>query len=319
MKGIPHFGIETAEAINSLQDRQPKDINPRTLRGVTDLHTLFRYLLKNEYLFIIEHPNTNRLYTSWCWDIRFNYRDREIFIPYYSYRTFFHRAIERDLNNPYLTISTLEDKKKYISVRHSFEVNKFIIDNRKEGYRHPTIRVYHPSTDNYFQIDITSLPYLAENVFYIDELLRRHTNYKFLLSEFDTTSKDRHYFDFTSKKNREKRLYLKEGYPTYGEKYTDLNYQDIRTFIVNPFSDEAQQMTTDDDYVTRVYDFESYLYCLFAQKAQPYEKDIKQRWSELSTKKRFITLGNTYPLTLKYYYTDKPNEFRKLTYERFKQ
>lgn len=317
MKGLPHFGVETLATINSLQERQPKVIDPLMLNGVTDLHTLFRYLMKNEYLFIIEHPNTHRLFTSWCWDIRFNYRDREVFIPYYSYETFLHQAIERDLSNPYLTISKADNKKKHIAVRHNFEMNKLIIDNEKEGYRHKNVCVYQPSTDSYLQIDIQSLPYLSENTFSVYELLRRHTNYKFMLSEFDLTSKDHHYLDFNSKKSREKRIRERQGFKTYSNNYINLNYQDIRTYVVNPFSDEARQMTTDEDYVTRVYDFESYLYCLFAQHAEPLELEFKQLWSSLGVTKRFITLGDTYPLTLKYYYTDKQHTFKKLTYERF--
>lgn len=318
MKGIPYQGVELTASVNSLPDRQPDIIDPLELRGVTDIHTLFRYLMQNEYLFIIEHPNTHRLFASWCWDIRFNYRDREIFIPYYSYKTFFHRAIERDLSNPYLTISTLEDEKKYILVRHDYELNKLILDDRKSKYRRNNITVYHPSTDSYVQLALTDLPYLSESLFSVPELLRRHTNYKFLLSEFDITSKTPYYYDFNSKKSREKRILLKEGYSIYADSFMDLNYQDIRTFVVSPFSEEANQMTSDDDYVTRVYDFESYLYCLFAQEAQPYELEHKQAWADLGTKKRFVTLGETYPLTLKYYYTDRPHTFRKLTYERFR-
>lgn len=318
MKGVPYFGEETYRKLEALQDRQPEEINPLKLRGVTDIHTLFRHLLKNEYLFIINHPNTNRQFASWCWDIRFNYRDREIFIPYYSYNTFLHKAIERDLSNTYLNIYTLEDNKKYISVRYAFEMNKFVVDNRKECYRTESIRVYHPTTDNYYQLNISNLPYYAESIFSVHELLRRHTNYKFLLSEFDLTSKEHQYLDFNYKKSREKSIRTKEGFKTYSDNFTDLNYQDIRTYVVSPFSDEANEMTTDDDYVTRVYDFESYLYCLFAQQSEPYEPEFKQLWLDLGSKKRFITLGETYPLTLKYYYTDKHHNFKKLTYERFK-
>ena len=317
MKGLPYFGDDTVAQLTSLQDREPKVINPQDLEGVTDLHTLFRHLLKNEYLFIIEHPSTQRLFATWCWDIRFNYRDREVFIPYYSYKTFLHKAIERDLTNPHLIITTLEDNKKYIAVRYFYTMNKLIIDNRKEGYKRQNICVYQPSTDTYLQIDIEKLPYLLHNVFSVSDLLNRHTNYKFQLSEFDVTSKDAYYTSINKKNNREKSIRSKEGFSTYSDDFMGINYQDIRTFVINPFSDEAQQMTSDEDYVTRVYDFESYLYCLFAQQAEPSDEHHKKLWVELGTKKRFITLGETYPLTLKYYYTDKPHTFKRLTYERF--
>lgn len=317
MRGLPHYGDETVATLNSLQNRQPKVADPLSFETVTDLHTLFRYLLKNEFLFIIKHPNTHRLFTSWCWDIRFNYRDREVFIPYYSYETFLHQAIERDLSNPYLSIINIGGSKAQIEVRHNFKMNKLILDDRKVDYRRKNICVYQPSTGIYLKLSLESLPYLSHNEFSMYDLLRRHTNYKFLLSEFDLTSKDRYYLNINSKKSREKRIRESRGFKTYSDNYTDLNYQDIRTYVVSPFSDEARQMTTDEDYVTRVYDFESYLYCLFACQAEPTEPDFKQLWRELGVRKRFISLGGTYPLTLKYYYTDKPRNFKKLTYERY--
>lgn len=317
MKGTPYFGEKTAQQLEVLRLRKPESLTPTTFKGVTDIYTLFRYLACEGYLFVIE--DETGFYTSWAWDIRFNYRDREIFIPYYTYETFLHKALERDLSNPYLTIVNGGDSGAYIEVKHSFKMGKLIIDDRKTGYRVPSVTVYNPQTEDYYKILLIDLQYFSLPNFSITDLLSRHTNYKYNLMQFDDLSKADCYLDPKVKFSRERSIRNSKGYPTYVKPFLDINYQDIRTYNVGAFSEEATLVISSDPYHLRVYDFEAYLYCIFAQGVEPIESEYLDIWNSLGVSKRFITLGGKHPLTLKYYYTDKPQKFKKLTYERFKQ
>lgn len=316
MDGTPYWGKDTFSQIRDLGIRKPTKVKPQHFKA-TDMYSLFHHLATEGYLFILEEK-----FCSWCWDIRFNYRDREIFIPYYAYEQFFRDTRKPDLENPYLDILDRTEDKSYIGVRYKFEMRTRTLDDRRINFRTKFVSVYHPQKDEYFLIDISELPYLTKAIFSMEDLLQRHTNMKYIIPEFDSNSRWESYLKINRRKhNREKALRKQHNLPVYSDLYTNIDYQDIRMFPTHTFSEEYQQVTSQDDFKIRMYEFEAFLYCIFASNANPIEDEYLQLFNSLGVKNRFISIGspNPHPLILKYYYTDKQTKFKKLSYERYKE
>lgn len=315
MKGIPTFSKNTQVILDTLEGKEIKEFPTELLGSNKDMYTLFSYLAKNNFLAVIQQESGN--YFSWCWDVRFNYRDREVVLPYFSYDVTTKKAHKVDLDNKRINVVNKDDK-DYSILRYNLDFNLYVIDEPKNNYRLASLLVYNYVDDILYNLELTDLPYFSSDTFSVEELLDKYTNYKYRIKAFDKTGVDLNYSGILAKYSREVRQVLSSSFELFKTRMFDYNYRDVRVYDVDPFSEEAT-LIDDSRYVDKRIDFEALMYCIFAGGALPYEDTYKGMWAKLGVTARFITIGGKDPLTLKYYYTNKPKNFKRRTYERFFQ
>lgn len=345
MSGVPFWGKETFSDIRQLtQDSFPvvslKDFSALACsRGyyadITDMYHLFEALSLQDYL--IAFPNTLStlssdpevlkylppFFVTWSRDVRFNYRDRLVFIPVYYYDIALTIRQIPDESSVVLDVvdSWMEEgsSKRFgkIAVKHSFIYHQHVIDDRDTGFREEYLLLYNPTTKHKCKLYIKDLPYFSDATFSLTQLYERYINAAYIYSEnfdFDWTKYLR--IKNTKAPNEEQKLRKSLKFPDYANPFKDIGYKDVRQYPFEVLYGRPMRLDSDQPYWRRILEFEAYLYCAFAQGVPPEETDWVRPFNELGKSKRTLSFGDSYPLILKYYYKNNPS-LRKKTYERF--
>lgn len=264
-------------------------------------------------MFLINVKKEDNIYTSWCRDIRFNYRDRQVFIPYYTHEVFEYEATEKDKNNPFLDVTS----DNILNVRYNFELKKYVIMDDNIDYSLDSIAVYSWEEEKVYRISLKGLNYLDIESFSMLELSARYDTYAYIISDDLVDNTWKSYLPIRKKINRRERsIRSKFSLPTYTENYLDMNYVDVRRYEVDAFSPEVEGLPITKPNWLKAYEFEAYLYSIFAQGLDPIEEEYKKPFKELGVTRRHLTIVGRKPLILKYYYTNK-KQIRKKTYEMY--
>lgn len=331
MYGIPFLGDghyeKTSRLANNLV-KQPLSLNSLREKavesGVTepvDLYSLFLCLAELDWLFLIEKDvasdfSFDRYRLSWCTDIRFNYRDKEIFIPYYDYDTETYTGDKRYKDESKL--NRISDDT--IMVNYFFRFRRQILDDRKTGFRSDSILVVNPATLVLYDISIKDLPYLTSPEFSFSTLYDRYLDSAYVESDLDAENWKRYIRnDNKFKNNREHLLRNHLDLPLYGEGYKDYTYVDVRMYTWEELTGSLMYDDENRPYWRRKLLFESYLYCGMAGDHTPVEAEYGKDYQRLGVDLRTLTInkGNK-PLILKYYYKNNFSMRRK-TFERYKE
>lgn len=324
MNGTPYWGKQTFQDIRDINDLPHTELTLDKIKDLSkssglsydikDTYTLFLALANLDFLFIIEGET---LFTTWCRDIRFNYRDKKVFIPYYSYKVedleFSREVAENDF------LDTTDNKN--IKIRHEFKLESILLEDRNTGIVKTQIDLYDYINKIKYKLNIPKLPYLSTETFSLADLSNRYIESAYI--KVDNTDSDdwKKYLkvDTRGSKKKEHKIRLKEGLNLYAEGYNDLTYNDVRHYEYSELH-EGSRMVADEikPYWLRMYEFEAYLYCIFAQELEVEEKEYKEPFAKLGVSERFLTYTeNKKPLVLKHYYKNEIT-LRRKSYERYR-
>lgn len=353
MSGIPYWGSSTFSDIRELNKNSFNILSLSDLsnyandRGfpfeVEDLHTLFTALAHLDWLFVIpenptdysKSPYQPNYFLSWARDVRFNYRDRMMFAPYFAFSVSEVQASTAYQTNELLDAVVLvndvpvepeevEDSDNSttetctIALKHSFSYRLHLLDDRDTGFRRDELLVYDPRRKQGYRLTLTGLPYFQEETFSLADMYERYINAAYIQSEnfdFDWTK----YLRIQAKgvsPSPEQRLRKKFGFPNYFDAFKEYRYQDVRQYHFEELYGRQMRLDSDQPYWRRILDFESYIYCVTAQNAHPVETEYLQQYNELGIKSRHFSYGTGKPLVLKYYYKNSPTLSKK-TFERY--
>lgn len=333
LKGTPYWGNSTFSDLTGLVSRKPVEIDKNKLsdicnkKGVNicvkDLYTAFLAIVELNLIILVDK---DKGFCSWGRDVRFNYRDKYIFLPYYS---FDREEIERKAkvkDTKYLDMVN----EKTVSIKYNFKLETLVIDNRESNYRLDSLLLYDLDTRDFYNLVISDLSYLEQDFFDVEDLYSRYINSSFIVTDLVSTNRKWSYNTISSSKQEFKtneskmRSYYKLGRYIEGVKPKELKYMDVRAY---PFEEIMGDFIVDDEiaFDLRRYYFEAYLYCIFADKIACSDTRFNKELNALRKNKRYIRYGRKYPLILKYYYYSAGDLFesgkkiRKKTYERFRK
>lgn len=323
MSGIPYWGAKTYEDTAYVLTVEPVRMSLKELNNlaytlgspieIKDIRSLFVVLSDLEFLFVT--PDENTLFFTWCHDIKFNYRDRLLFIPYYIY--------DEEPYSGNLRASGI-DKIKFSNgdyhIKHSFEYRTRVIDDRDTGYKDYNLTLFSPKSGHYISISFEeNLPYLDE-VPSLEELHRLYLDSAYFTDDYSAYMEYATRYIRTTNKykdNYEHVLRNRLGLPTFITNFVELRYQDVRSYPYEELHGDKEVVSDKSKFLPRLVRFESYLYCMCASGVTPTEVDEKE-YEELGKTTRFISYGDSKPVIIKYYYKNNPNMRRK-SYERYQQ
>jgi hypothetical protein len=323
LNGTPYWGNESFSDIRSLDRLQTKPISTSEITdlcnskgisvAVTDMYSLFLALAHLDFLFVIEDEGT---LVTWCRDVRFNYRDRFIFVPYYKYET-----AEYILSNHFKDMSKIDLIEEDIAnVRHNFELCSFILDDRRTGSRVDSIMLYDYENKVKYTLSIKDVPYFSGSEFSLLDLYDRYINSAYMASDLRDFYWEKYTrIDNKYKNNREhilrKRLELK----AYSENYKEIAYTDVRQYTYEELKESSLVPDNEISYWLRILEFEAYLYCVFAAGVTVSEEYYKGEFDMLGKTLRFLPCSkNGKCLVLKHYYKDDIR-MRVKSYERYRR
>lgn len=251
ISGIPYFGEQTQEITNSILNNN--DINYE--KEYDSLYSLIVDNIDKHIIVIIDNK-----WLTWLNDIVFNYRDKECYIPYYTYKL--HRINDRQFksnNNGHLI---LIDNTLYIRYEYSF--NKKILDIN--NFRLKCINI-----DTMESFEIYSSNWIDNIEFDLDKLYKLYIDSCYSDDDFSITkhSGGYHYIEKSVKgfQNKEKKYREIEGLNTFTDSYKyEHDYRDVRQYKYNEVVTKYGMLETTDNYKVRRLKFECYLYCLIRGK-----------------------------------------------------
>lgn len=317
MLGFPFWGETTFLDIRDIVSGEAEKVTGMELLGVTcdDLYTLLVELAKTDYLYVVQDEYDNQTYVSWCRDIRFNYRDRILYIPYYSYATFDY---EFKSNKKYATLDYITDTT--VRIKHSVALRQCIIDNRVTKSRNKELYVFDRVRHKVFCIGIENLPYLSSTDWKMSKLFNLYLDYVYKDNKGNKDGSSLYYQKIGGKReNKESYLRAKLGLPNYAGNYEEMIYRDFPLYDYAIYQSENAQVMSGKPYWLRRGLFEGYLYCAFASNLPVHELEYRDALAQLGTTRRTYKVCNdNVSMVLKYYYKDDYAPFVRKSYERFK-
>jgi hypothetical protein len=294
VNGTPYWGNECFSELRGLSEIETCPLSISKInelcnsKGLTvhvsDMYSLFLSLAHLDFLFVIE---ANGTWVSWCRDVRFNYRDKFVFIPYYRYKT-----EQYELKHHFKDMSHIDLVDSDVAnVRYDFEMDSITLDDRRIGFRADSVVLYNPESKVKYRLSIKEVPYFSPSEFSMEDLFTRYLTSAYIASDLHDFYWHKYSrIDNKFKNNREHLLRRKMGLKAYAHKYTELIYQ-----------------------------FEAYLYCIFAVGVSPIEVEYKNQFDKLGNSLRFISYcKNDKCLVIKHYYKDNVT-MRVKSYERYRR
>ena len=291
--GVPYFGLDTQEIEENI-----KTLSISFCKEYDSLYELVQEEKSEDKVVVIEDGEDTWL--SFFRDIKFNYRDREVFIPYYVFDIMELKGAE--YKNRYKGhIFKNEDG---LLIRYNYQLCKRIINldyNFLILYDFESNQKYKVVFRNYFNssvFDIQGLydKYINSCVDYEDYLLFKHVEGYHLISR-----------RVDKIKNEEQNFRKKFGLSDYRETNVDIYYRDVRNLSKDNFDIKIGVEFFETPYWERLLDFESLLFCILRvkDKIEPNDLDFAKEWEELGGKRSFIKYGNRgVPLIFKSYWMD---------------
>lgn len=283
--GIPYFGENTQEIIDEI-------------RNTTDYKEI---AYKSLYDAIIDNINKkiivviDDVWLTWLNDILFNYRDKECYIPYFTYDIFEIKEPNIYSNNKGHLI--LKDNSLFIRYKYTYNKFNININNLK-------LRCINIDTMESFIISTNS--WIKDETIDFDKLYKLYVESSYKDDDFDYNkhSGGYHYIDRAPRqfKNRENELRQQYNLIAYNPAQAfDTEYRDVRNFKYNEVIQKYGMLDSIDLYRERRLRFESYLYCCIRQGLL----------DNLEFRKGIYKYGDTIKLIIKDYWIlnkDRPNK-----------
>jgi len=315
MKGIIYWGKSTFSDMQYVAEMYNKgivekyNVQDNIVKTEKSIFTTVEHLISGNFVFLI--ASNNKLRYSWCSDIRFNYRDKTIFIPYLDYDEI---TVESNTTNEFIV--HIDDK--HVNIHYNFSLQSHSIMDRN-AFVNSKVYFFDIYELKLYFLDLSEYM-LIDNSFSINELYKYYVNASFindsgrmkncnLYSYIDSKVED---------KLRSKNKLVK--YRNYNEKLLD--YSDIRVYdfliLETQFSFNFD-LERDLSYSKRKYYFEAYLLLHNLCNDNFIESDYCEQYKKLGKTLRFMKYeedNNGFTMFLKHYYKLDDN-IEKLSYEHY--
>ena len=251
IKGIPYFGEITQELMDYILNT---DFSNVPVARYKSLYEIVESSVNDKVVVVIDNK-----WVTWLNDIVFNYRDKECYIPYYSYKEYLIEDRVFKTNNRGHLILTDDGLK----IRYEYKYNKkYIKDGKVELHcvDISTLDKFIIATDSWADddsVDLDKLYRLYIDSCYKDDdfLVNKHTG-------------GYHYIDKSIKafENKEKKLREQYGLNAFAsDSEYDKDYRDVRQYTYDEVIKLKGLLSNDELYRERRLRFESYLYCCLRQ------------------------------------------------------
>ena len=287
--GIPYFGENTQEIYEFIQSNR---YDEATIAEV-NYESLYELIISNidKHIVVI----IDKKYLTWLNDIIFNYRDRECYIPYYSYKEY--EIKDRNFKTNGKGHLILNGNK--LTIRYEYKYNKLNINISKVRLTCidiDTKEVFFATTNKWItdtEIDLDKLYKLYIDASYKDDdfIINKHVGgYHYI---------DRSPVQFV---NREKKLREQYELNSYYDGYDNYkDYRDVRQYSYDEIVNLVGMIDSTELYRERRLRFESYLYCCLRAGL----------FNNIQFKNHIYKLGSNVKLIIKDYWLDnisKPNK-----------
>lgn len=308
LKGVPYFGENTIEI-----ERNIKNKKVDTTKIYSSLHKLIQDEKSDSNVIVIE--NNKGVWLSYIRDIRFNYRDKKVFIPYFEYDI--HDIDSSCIYNNNKGHLLVDDNTVHIRYNYKlFNIELSIMNN--------SFIIYNFDTDKKYRVVFKT--YYDKQNFNIKELYDKYLHSCIRDEDFTIFKHIEGYHLITKRfeniRNKEKELRLEYGLKDYSDETydTELNYRDVRNYSIEQFIINYGLIELNKPKWERVLDFESLLFCITNSEAIPDDKDLnfKSKWGDLGKTKSFIKYGDTIKLIIKDYWIYGNTIGKKYTWSRNK-
>ena len=277
--GVPYFGEDTFEIEDKIKS---KSISNN--KKYNSLYDMIQSEKSDTKIVVIVDSSGNEWYT-YLRDIRFNYRDGEVYIPYYTYDIETVEDVKVDKKN----IGHVRQIGNNAKVRHSYLLHKLVLDldskltlydlENNDKYIVSFDRYY---SDRYFDIDRLYELYLDSIVKDEDYILLDHVEGYHLIDK-----------SIRGVINYERKIRIENDLPDYSFSNInlDIDYRDVRNISSAEYNIKIGFRPIEKNYWERILDFESYIYCVLKSGVTPGEK-FKEEWSRLRGKVGIVKYGD---------------------------
>lgn len=287
IKGIPYFGEQTQEIVDSILNIDTDIIYEKKYDSLYDL------ILSNIDKHIIVVIDNKWL--TWLNDIVFNYRDRECYIPYYTYkeqlitdRTF------RTNNKGHLILDGDNIRVRY---EYSYHKLNITVDN---------LALDCVDIDTQERLIVRTNNWINEAAVDFDKLHKLYVESSYKDDDFimNKHAGGYHYISLSPKEfvNRERKLREQYDLSDYSEDFYYIkDYRDVRQYKYEEIIKLNGLLDNIELYRERRLRFESYLYCCLRAGL----------FNDIQFKKHIYKVGKEIKLIIKDYWLDnidKPNK-----------
>lgn len=287
IKGIPYFGEQTQEIVDSILNIDTDIIYEKKYDSLYDL------ILSNIDKHIIVVIDNKWL--TWLNDIVFNYRDRECYIPYYTYkeqlitdRTF------RTNNKGHLILDGDNIRVRY---EYSYHKLNITVDN---------LALDCVDIDTQERLIVRTNNWINEAAVDFDKLHKLYVESSYKDDDFimNKHAGGYHYISLSPKEfvNRERKLREQYDLSDYSEDFYYIkDYRDVRQYKYEEVIKLNGLLDNIELYRERRLRFESYLYCCLRAGL----------FNDIQFKKHIYKVGKEIKLIIKDYWLDnidKPNK-----------
>lgn len=312
MSYIPN--INGLEDLRLQVDKEPthikiNDLADKYSTSITSLEDFVNLLVTKNALYT--HNDAGDLFFTYSSDIRFNYRDKYIFIPFTTYSNDIKTEVKQETYDNSLLRKYEE---VYTNIRgekvtHYYLYPKYFIGTYNKLIKEDSDISFLLDGIHYI-ISITGLPLTTNLVRSLDKCTKLYYNL-----HYHAKGDYLRYIEVdgriaVTERTLRKRLEL----PKYTV-YSKLHYGDIRYYTHSEM--EQYIIKEDKSFNLRVLEFEMYLYILCNTQGVTVEDKYTKDFNKLGVTTRFLNIGEHHPLILKWYYID-PLKFKRKSYENFK-
>lgn len=290
IQGIPYFGENNNELWKTII--------------YTDVNCTRFY--KSVYNFISEHINKKVVaiiedkYITWLNDIKFNYRDKQLYIPYYSYKEkYIPNKVYKTDNKGHIQLS--EDFKQVI-LRYEYNYEKLVI--RLNNFR---LILFDLDTKEKYYAELSEYNWYNSDEFNIEELYQLYIDSCYEEDDF-IINKHQGGYHFISKnipnfENKERKLRELYDLCDYSAcNLVDKDYRDVRQYKYEEVIQKEGIRDTLDLYKIRRLKFESALFCILRQHIKSNDTEFNIELDKLYSGKQIIKYGNNIKLIFKNYW-----------------
>lgn len=301
INAVPTFK-ERVLSLTILETRYNQKFDNRI--SITDVRTLLYVLAKLDFMFIMQDTETNKNFLTWCKDVRFNYRDGELFIPYYTYDTV---DVPYNNKNDLKFVDMVEEGTMRLS--YEYGIKKYVLHKSKgvdevDCTLDSIFVLYDKDEHATYSLELLDLPLIDSIVFSLDELLDLYKEACYAEVNSLQFASDETYFKLNGKHvdrvGKVKRAYY--HLPLYKSKFTPLKYTDLRMYSYRELKGVVEPENPVPHW-ERTMLFESLLYSVFACQLEPKDHPNKDAFIQLGITLRHVKIGSGEPsLILKHYY-----------------
>ena len=307
--GIPYFGIYNNEITENILNKEiDKEIT------VKSFYKFIESSYDKKLVAIIDGK-----WLTWLRDITFDYKHKQCYLPYYTYRLFNTNLLNVRTDNEGHLIKDGDT----LSIRYEYNYERLDINLNRLCYN--GLLLYDLDTNEKFILKTSE--WLNETRFNIDKLYNLYIESCFKEDDYLVKSHlGGYHFIYRAPKafkNRERELREQLDLNSYSEntinKFDEIykDYRDVREYSYNELIQKVGLIHTNEVYSIRRLKFESYLFCIMRKNILSDNAEFNNYLARLGRDFTSVKYGDTIKLIFKSYWLDNYKPVKVKTWSRF--